>query len=169
MNKYLKQLLIILGSLILAISQISFFCNFNVIFLFLIIIIILILYNFNLGLNMALYLGLFIDFYNLKIFGLFTITLLLTGLFINYLFLNYLTHKNFLTYLLLIMIGFLFFNFIFILIKMILIIFGQSVVIFNLQSLSFLLHQGIYSIFLFSGLYFIFIIVKRISRRKKYV
>lgn len=156
MNKYLKLIIIIISSLMISLGQISFFNNLKLNYLFLFLVIILILFKYNLGIVYAFWIGLFLDIFNLKFFGFITLTLLITSYFINYLFLNYLTHKNLLTYLVLLIISFIFFNGNLVILNLLTKIFGISLIYFNAQKLIFFINQIIVNLSIFIILYVLF-------------
>ncbi len=168
MTKYLKYLLIILLAFIFANFQIGFFNPLNIYYLFLILVIILVLFKFNLALNFAFWLGLFLDLINQINFGVITISLIITTYFLYYLFINYLTHKNFLTYLVLMTIGFFIFNVNWLIIYFLLSIIGQPFKLLDQQSLRYLYYQFLIYLLIFIVIFSIFFLLKKIYKLRKY-
>lgn len=161
MKKYFKYSLIILSALILAIIQISFLNNFSLFYVYLLVLIILTFFNINLAINFAFWLGLFIDLLNFKNFGWFLVGLIIMSFFVYYLYINYLTHKNLITYFILCLTGFLFFNVYLLITDLLFKIFNYNLGYLKEFNFFYFFKQLIYYLIIFLIFYLVFYLINK--------
>jgi len=166
MKIFFKYLLFFLASLIIAVGQISFLNNLDLYYVYLLLIIMLTFFNFKSGLILAVSLGLLLDILNYQFFGLNLTCLIMIVFLINYLNLNYLTHKNFVSFGILTIVGFISYQLYLIIINMIIKLFGLNFGYFELENLRFVLLQFFTYLLIFTIFYMFFNLFKRKLKTK---